>query len=56
MAYTIQGPRPDHLATTGYSFDRTLGGRTVPMGFRRKSLHAVTDAFTNAGSRLSVIR
>ncbi|MFF4988056.1 class I SAM-dependent methyltransferase [Streptosporangium saharense] len=55
VAYTIQDPRPDYFATTDYAFDWTFGGRTVPMRFWRKPLHAMTDAFTTAGFRLGVI-
>ncbi|MGA4803120.1 class I SAM-dependent methyltransferase [Streptomyces lavendulocolor] len=55
VAYTIQEPRPDYFATTSYTFDWTFGGRTVPMKFWRKPLHAMTDAFTTAGFRLAGI-
>jgi len=55
VAYTIQDPRPDYFATTSYSFDWQLNGQSVPMRFWRKPLHAMTDAFTTAGFRLSVI-
>ncbi len=55
VAYTIQDPRPDYFATASYTFDWTFGGQTVPMKFWRKPLHAMTEAFTTAGFRLSVI-
>ncbi|MFF6776856.1 methyltransferase domain-containing protein [Streptomyces sp. NPDC012637] len=55
VAYTFQDPRPDYFATTDYSFEWTLNGRTAPMTFWRKSLHAMTEAFTTAGFRLSGI-
>jgi SAM-dependent methyltransferase len=55
VAYTIQEPRPDYFATTSYTFDWTFGGRTVPMRFWRKPLHAMTDAFTTAGFRLRAL-
>ncbi|MGW1200981.1 class I SAM-dependent methyltransferase [Streptomyces sp. NPDC002536] len=55
VAYTIQEPRPNYFATTSYTFDWTFGGQTVPMKFWRKPLHAMTDAFTTAGFRLSTI-
>ncbi|MGW4560831.1 class I SAM-dependent methyltransferase [Streptomyces sp. NPDC004561] len=55
VAYTIQDPRPDYFATTSYSFDWTLNGQSTPMRFWRKPLHAMTDAFTTAGFRLSTI-
>jgi SAM-dependent methyltransferase len=55
VAYTIRDPRPDYFATTSYSFDWTFNGRSVPMRFWRRPLHAMTDAFTTAGFRLTVI-
>ncbi|GHH80834.1 class I SAM-dependent methyltransferase [Streptomyces capitiformicae] len=55
VAYTFQDPRPDYSATTSYTFDWTINGQSVPMRFWRKPLHAMTDAFTTAGFRLSVI-
>ncbi|MFF7598668.1 class I SAM-dependent methyltransferase [Streptomyces mirabilis] len=55
VAYTIHDPRPDYFATTSYTFDWTFNGQSVPMRFWRKPLHAMTDAFTTAGFRLSVI-
>lgn len=55
VAYTIQEPRPDYFATTSYTFDWTVGGRSVPMRFWRKSLQAMTDAFAAAGFRLSAV-
>ncbi|MFJ7591749.1 class I SAM-dependent methyltransferase [Streptomyces sp. NPDC097617] len=55
VAYTFHDPRPDYFATTSYTFDWTVGGRSVPMRFWRKPLHAMTDAFTTAGFRLTAI-
>lgn len=55
VAYTIQDPRPDYFAATSYTFDWTFDGKSVPMRFWRKPLHAMTDAFTTAGFGLSVI-
>ncbi|MEU9862539.1 class I SAM-dependent methyltransferase [Streptomyces sp. NPDC047971] len=55
VAYTIQDPRPDYFATTSYAFDWTFNGQSAPMRFWRKPLHAMTDAFTAAGFRLTVI-
>ncbi|WP_225824101.1 class I SAM-dependent methyltransferase [Streptomyces naphthomycinicus] len=55
VAYTFQDPRPDYFATTSYSFEWTFNGRSVPMRFWRKPLHAMTDAFTTAGFRLTAI-
>jgi hypothetical protein len=32
-----------------------MGGKTTPMSFWNRPLHAMTDAFTTAGFRISVI-
>ncbi|MCY0936471.1 class I SAM-dependent methyltransferase [Streptomyces sp. H34-S4] len=55
VAYAFRDPRPDYFATTSYTFDWPLDGRSVPMRFWRKPLHAMTDAFTTAGFRLTSI-
>ncbi|WP_405526891.1 class I SAM-dependent methyltransferase [Streptomyces avidinii] len=55
VAYTIKDPRPDYFATTSYTFDWTFNRQSAPMRFWRKPLHAMTEAFTNAGFRLSVM-
>ncbi len=55
VAYTISYPRPDYFSTTSYTFEWTLNGQSVPMKFWRRPLHAMTDAFTTAGFRLSSI-
>ena len=55
VAYTIRDPRPDYFATTSYTFDWTFNGRSVPMRFWRRPIHAMTDAFTTAGFRLAVV-
>ncbi|MFS4092242.1 class I SAM-dependent methyltransferase [Streptomyces sp. AF1A] len=55
VAYTIRDPRPDYFATTSYAFHWTFNGRSVPMRFWRRPLHAMVDAFTSAGYRLSAI-
>ncbi|WP_150241252.1 class I SAM-dependent methyltransferase [Nocardiopsis quinghaiensis] len=53
--YAIQDPRPDYSATTSYTGEFTFNGRSVPLRFWRRPLHAMTDAFTAAGFRLAVI-
>ncbi|PWJ08149.1 SAM-dependent methyltransferase [Streptomyces sp. NWU49] len=55
VAYTIQEPRPDYFASTSYGFEWTFGGRSAPMRFWRRPLHAMTDAFATAGFRLAAI-
>ncbi|MEU7638957.1 class I SAM-dependent methyltransferase [Streptomyces sp. NPDC039016] len=55
VAYTFQDPRPDYFATTSYTFDWAFNGQSVPMKFWRRPLHAMIDALTTAGFRLTVI-
>ncbi|MFB7588694.1 class I SAM-dependent methyltransferase [Streptomyces sp. NPDC056169] len=55
VAYTFQDPRPDYFATTSYTFDWAFNGRSVPMKFWRRPLHAMTEAFTTAGFRVTTI-
>lgn len=49
------GPRPDYFATYNWSEEWTLGGQTAQLSFWNRPLHAMTDAFTAAGFRISVI-
>ncbi|MFF9244003.1 class I SAM-dependent methyltransferase [Streptomyces sp. NPDC014776] len=55
VAYTFSDPRPDYFTTTSYSFEWTVGGQTAPMRFWRKPLHAMFDAFSTAGFRISTV-
>ncbi|OIJ85159.1 methyltransferase [Streptomyces sp. MUSC 14] len=55
VAYANQDPRPDYFAATSYTEEWTFNGRSFPMTFWRRPLHAMTDAFTAAGFRLTVI-
>ncbi|MFD8393545.1 class I SAM-dependent methyltransferase [Streptomyces sp. NPDC059680] len=48
-------PGADYFATYKHSEEWTLGGHTALMTFRRRPLHAMTDAFTAAGFRINVI-
>ena len=49
------GHKVDYFATYNWTEDWTMGGQTVPMSFWNRPLHAMTDAFTAAGFRISVI-
>jgi ubiquinone/menaquinone biosynthesis C-methylase UbiE len=53
--YVYADPRPDYHATTSWTDEWTYGGQTFPMVFWRRPLHAMTEAFTDAGFRLSVL-
>ncbi|NLU67759.1 methyltransferase domain-containing protein [Streptomyces sp. HNM0574] len=55
VAYTLQDPRPDYFASTSYTFDWSFDGRLHPMRFWRKPLHAMTEAFTAAGFRITAL-
>jgi len=49
------GLKPDYFATSSRTEEWAMGGRTAPMRFWTRPLHAMTDAFTAAGFRISVI-
>ena len=49
------GPGADYFATRKWSFEWTFGGHSALMIFWHRPLHAMTDAFTAAGFRISVI-
>jgi ubiquinone/menaquinone biosynthesis C-methylase UbiE len=49
------GPRPDYFETDNRTEEWTMGGQTVQLSLWNRPLHAMTDAFTAAGFRISVI-
>jgi ubiquinone/menaquinone biosynthesis C-methylase UbiE len=49
------GPRPDYFETDNRTEEWTMGGQTVQLSFWNRPLHAMTDAFTAAGFRISLI-
>ena len=49
------GHKTDYFATYNWTEEWTMGGQTVLMSFWNRPLHAMTDAFTAAGFRISVI-
>ena len=49
------GHKTDYFATYNWTEEWTMGGQSVPMSFWNRPLHAMTDAFTAAGFRISVI-
>jgi SAM-dependent methyltransferase len=49
------GLKPDYFATYDYVTEWTAGGQTALLRFWTRPLHAMTDAFTAAGFRISVI-
>src|SRR5690349_5172965 len=50
-----EGREVDYFAPYSWTEDWSMGGQTVPMKFWNRPLHAMTDAFTAAGFRISVI-
>ena len=51
----MSGRRPDYFATYNVTEEWTMSGQTTQMSFWNRPLHAMTDAFTAAGFRISVI-
>jgi SAM-dependent methyltransferase len=49
------GRKPDYFATYNHTAEWTMGGHTARMSFWHRPLHAMTDAFTAAGFRITVI-
>jgi SAM-dependent methyltransferase len=49
------GERTDYFQTRNRTEEWTLGGQTAQLSFWDRPLHAMTDAFTAAGFRISVI-
>jgi SAM-dependent methyltransferase len=49
------GLEPDYCATYNYVVEWTAGGHTALLRFWTRPLHAMTDAFTAAGFRITVI-
>lgn len=48
-------PRPVYRETTSYTDLWTFGGKSFPLTFWRRPLHAMTDAFGEAGFRIAAI-
>jgi ubiquinone/menaquinone biosynthesis C-methylase UbiE len=49
------GRKPDYFATYNHTAEWTMGAQTALMSFWHRPLHAMTDAFSAAGFRISVI-
>jgi len=50
-----RGEKPRYFETRERTEDWTFGGRSAPMRFWDRPLHAMTDAFTAAGFQIAVI-
>src|SRR5271169_2224910 len=53
--HRLAGRKTDYFATYNWTEEWTMGGQTALMSFWNRPLHAMTDAFTAAGFRISVI-
>jgi SAM-dependent methyltransferase len=51
----LAGRRTTYLETYRFTEEWTMGGQTALMSFWHRPVHAMTDAFTAAGFRISVI-
>jgi SAM-dependent methyltransferase len=51
----LEGRRTNYFETYNWVEEWQIGGQAVPMSFWNRPLHAMTDAFTEAGFRISVI-
>jgi ubiquinone/menaquinone biosynthesis C-methylase UbiE len=55
VVYKLMDLDADYFAITPYSDEFTFGGQSVVLTFWHRPLHAMTEAFTEAGFRLSVL-
>lgn len=53
--HRLAGRRTDYFETYNWTEEWTMGGQTALMSFWNRPLHAMTDAFTAAGFRISVL-
>ena len=55
MAHRDAGRKPNYFATHNWTEEWSMVGQTALMSFWHRPLHAMTDAFTAAGFRITVI-
>ncbi|MFD2765015.1 class I SAM-dependent methyltransferase [Micromonospora eburnea] len=55
LVYEVAFPNSDYFDTAQYSEEYTFNGQNAVLTFWHRPLHAMTDAFTEAGFRISVI-
>jgi hypothetical protein len=55
IVYKLFDPDADYFAIIQYSEENTFNGQSAVLTFWHRPLHAMTDAFTAAGLRVSVI-
>lgn len=55
IVYKMIEPSADYFAITQHSEEYTFNGQSAVLTYWHRPLHAMTDAFTEAGFRISVI-
>jgi ubiquinone/menaquinone biosynthesis C-methylase UbiE len=55
LIYKLAEPNADYFAITHHSGEYTFNGQSAVLTYWHRPLHAMTDAFTEAGFRISVI-
>ncbi len=55
FGYKLQYPDADYFAPREYSEEYTFSGQNAVLTYWHRPLHAITDAFTEAGFRIAVI-
>lgn len=55
VVYKINHPDQDYFATTQYSEEFEFDGRNAVLTYWHRPLHAMTDAFGNAGYRIATV-
>lgn len=55
ITHRQEGPRPDYFERYTWTDEFVMRGQTCQMTFWNRPLHAMTDAFTEAGFRIAVI-
>ena len=51
----LADPDADYFATRKFSYEHTFSGQNAVLTYWHRPLHAMTDAFTEAGFRIAVI-
>lgn len=55
LVYKVIEPAADYFAVTEYSDEYVFNGRPATLTFWHRPLHAMSDAFTDAGFRITVM-
>lgn len=55
LIHKMMEPAADYFALTEYSEDYVFNGQSATLTFWHRPLHAMTDAFTQAGFRITVV-